>query len=265
MQVTNVRVSFLREKQPAQFEKSRPEVEFVATLDQGDDHVTTARQLMTDAATIVYAGLGYEVPERVATALASGKVPTELSVAANTTEAAPEDAEAAGGTNLTIRVKDVEDFKRQQADTIKPKARGRPKGSKNGQPKKETAAAKRKREDAEAREAADRAFENSDDGVPGDDPAPNISTGGERVNPNDDGVPGEDESPETEMTEFTPKDLHTLIMSHVDANPRTLSIANAKQVLAQFKVARAQDLTNEQALEGKAMVELMVKEMAGVG
>ena len=54
------------------------------------------------------------------------------------------------------------------------------------------------------------------------------------------------------------KDLHTLIMSHVNATPRRLSVFSAKRVLAHFKVARAQDLTNEQALEGKAIVEKMV-------
>lgn len=239
MQVTNVRVSFLREKQPAQFEKSRPEVEFAAALDQGDDHLATARQLMTDAATIVYAGIGYAVPAKVAQALASGDVPAELSVATETTEAAEAAPEAA-------------------EEAPKPKAKGRPKGSKNTRPKKGTKAA------AEAEAKAAAAKEADDDGIPGDDEAPqNISTGEERINPDDD-VPGDDETPEAETeteaeeTEFTPKDLHTLIMSHVNATPRTLSVANAKQVLAHFKVARAQDLSNEQALEGKGLVEKMI-------
>ena len=66
MQVTNVRVSFLREKQPAQYEKAAPSVEFAASLYQGDDHVVTAFRLMTDSDTIVYAGIGYDVPEKVA-------------------------------------------------------------------------------------------------------------------------------------------------------------------------------------------------------
>ncbi len=245
MQVTNVRVSFLREKQPAQYEKAAPAVEFVATLDQGDDHMATARQLMTDAATIVYAGIGYAVPDRVAQALATGKVPAELSVATETTEAGPATAEAAGEGS--------------GAEEPKGKKRGRPKGSTNTAPKRETAKAKREREAAEAKAAE----VSGDDGVPGDEPTPNISTGGERVNPDDDGVPDDDREESVPDAEFAPKDLHTLIMSHVNATPRTLSVANAKQVLAHFKVARAQDLTNEQALEGKALVEKMVKASAG--
>lgn len=251
MQVTNVRVSFLREKQPVQFEKSRPEVEFNAALDDGEDHVAVARQLMTEAATIVYAGIGYAVPTKVAAALAGGKVPAELSVAAKTADATPAAAEADGNAPETTETK--------------PKTRGRPKGSTNTAPKKETAKAKRERLAAEA-----KAAEN--DGVPGDDETPNISTGEERVDPNDtDGIPGDEATSDQreehvpDDAEFTPKDLHTLIMSHVNATPRTLSVANAKQVLAKFKVARAQDLTNEQALEGKGLVEKMVEAAAKQG
>ena len=248
MQVTNVRVSFLREKQPAQYEKAAPAVEFVAVLDEGDDHRLAARSLMIDATAVVYAGIGYAVPEKVAQALLDGGTPDKLSVTTETTDAPPAASETAEETPET--------------EAEKPKTRGRPRGSKNTAPKKETKAAERKRLAAEAEAAAKEA----DDGVPGDDePTPNISTGEDRTDPNDtDGIPGDDDAgdPREEHvpddTEFTPKDLHTLIMSHVNATPRTLSVANAKQVLAGFKVARAQDLTNEQAVEGKAMVEKMV-------
>lgn len=269
MQVTNVCVSFLREKQPAKFEKAVPSVEFVATLDQGEDHRSVARSLMIDATSVVYAGIGYDVPSKVAEALARGSVPAELSVTAETADASAGAAEAAEET--------VED---------KPKGRGRPRGSKNTGPKKETAAAQRKREAAEADSAAERtagaeAAETSqilakraaaeDDGIPGDDEPAAISTGEARVGPedtaedhglpgDDDGVPGEDKGEEHDSDEFSPKDLHALIMSHVNATPRTLSVANAKQVLAHFKVARAQDLTNEQAVEGKVLVEKMIEE-----
>lgn len=243
MQVTNVRVQFLREKQPAQYEKAAPAVEFAAVLEDGDDHLAVALNLMTDATTVVYAGIGYDVPPRVAQALAGGKVPAELSVAAETkevAEAAPETAEEAAEPKKT---------------------RGRPKGSKNTAPKKETAAAKRKREAKEAEAAKDT------DGVPGDDePKDPIRTGEERINPEDD-VPGDDreEAVPTGDDEFTPKDLHTMIIGLVQATPRRLSVANAKQVLAHFKVARAQDLTDEQALKGKELVEEMLAETARQG
>jgi len=252
MHVTNVRVSFLREKQPAQYEKAAPAVEFSAVLGDDENHEYAARALMISATRVVYNGLGYDVPPRVAEALASGVVPAELSVATETAEATPEPSEAL--------------VEATETEPDKPKTRGRPKGSKNTAPKKETAAAKRKRLAAEAKAAEASAGIPGEDEVPGEEPTPNISTGGERVNPEDD-IPGEDEVPGSEESgdpvddapeEWSPKALHTLIMSHVNATPRTLSVANAKQVLAEFKVARAQDLTNEQAVEGKAMVEKMV-------
>ena len=264
MQVTNVRVSFLREKQPAQYEKSAPAVEFAAVLDEGESAELVARELMTSATAVVYNGLGYNVPPRVAQALANGKVPSELAV----------EKELASVDELEFPV--VSTYSSVAAaeaaeDTTKKKKGGRPVGSKNTGPKKETAKVKRLREEAEvaATEAAAELLAG-DDAVPGDEPTDTpkdqISTGEERVDP--DTVPGDDETPgdaEAESgqhdvagEEFTPKDLHTLIMSHVNATPRTLSVGDAKQVLAHFKVARAQDLTNEQALEGKSMVEKMV-------
>lgn len=251
MHVTNVRVSFFREKQPAQFEKSHPAVEFAAVLDDGENHEAIARDLMISATRVVYNGLGYDVPEKVAAALANGDVPAELSVDTETTNAPEVEPEH--------------------------KKRGRPAGSKNTGPKKETAKAKRLREAAEAAEAA-----AEDAGglviIPGDDDKSAISTGGSRVGPDDDpadhGIPGDKEDAQGDdgipgddggsaddapgETEFDPKALHTLIMSHVNASPRTLSVADAKRVLAHFKVARAQDLTMGQALEGKAMVDEMV-------
>ena len=243
MQVTNVRVSFLREKQPAQYEKAQPFVEFAAVLDENDDHRVVARNLMANAAVIVYAGIGYDMPTKVAEALGKGSLIKGGTVVTETTEVPPEASEAAEETPET--------------EEVKPKTRGRPRGSKNTAPKKETAAAKRKREAAEAKAAEEASGVPGEDEVPGDEPKPNISTGGERVNPEDE-VPGDDREEHVEDAEFTPKDLHTLIMSHVNATPRTLSVANAKQVLAHFKVARAQDLSDEQALEGKVLVEKMV-------
>ena len=203
---------------------------------------------MISATEVVYNGLGYDVPTRVRKALMNGTVPAELSVATETTDDPPAASEAAEEAPET--------------EAAKPATRGRPRGSRNTAPRKETATAKRKREAAE-KEAAEKAEVPGEDEIPGDkEPTPNISTGGERVNPEDQ-VPGDDETvaAATDGDEpFTPKDLHTMIIELVQATPRKLSVANAKQVLAHFKVARAQDLSNEQALEGKALVEEMLAE-----
>ena len=65
-QVHSVRVSFTREKQPKDYEKSVPSVEFSASVEDGTDHNLVARRLMTDACTTVYNTLGIDVPTAVA-------------------------------------------------------------------------------------------------------------------------------------------------------------------------------------------------------
>lgn len=66
MNVHTVRVSFLREKQPKDFEKSTPSIEFSAEVQDGEDHAAAGRQLMRDAVGIAYNALGLEVPAPVA-------------------------------------------------------------------------------------------------------------------------------------------------------------------------------------------------------
>jgi len=200
MRVTNVRVSFLREKQPAQYEKAMPEVEFAAVLDGGEDHVDVAAQLMFDATSVVYAGIGYSVPSKVGGAL-SAVISSDVEMLSNQTGATVESEEP------------------------KKRGRGRPKGSKT----------------KKVEETTEEAYTPED---------PSVST--------EDTVVSEEEVEET----FTPRDLHTMIMGLV---PKRLSVANAKQILAHFKVARAQDLTNEQALEGRTMVEKMLAASDSVG
>lgn len=240
MQVTNVRVSFLREKQPAQYEKAAPAVEFSAVLDAGDDHRLAARSLMIDATAIVYAGIGYEVPERVAAALASGKVPAEVAVeteAVKVADRAPLTAEkAAAGDNGTAE---------EAPEKPTPKKRGRPKGSTNTRPKAGSKAAE-KAAKATKKAAPTKAADVPDDDIPGD--APRV---GPKDDPKDHGI--EEEGP---RRDFTAKDLHTMIIDLI--NEKKLSVPSAKQLLAHFKVARAQDLTADQVAEGKVMIEKMV-------
>jgi hypothetical protein len=69
MQVTHVKVSFSREKQPLdkmdtfdKSEKSTPFVEYAAVLESGEDHLSITKSLLSDAITSVYSGLGMDVP-----------------------------------------------------------------------------------------------------------------------------------------------------------------------------------------------------------
>ena len=170
MRVTNITVSFLREKQPAKFEKAQPMVELSGVLEEGEDHLTAARDLMLDAAAVVYAGIGYETPAKVADAL--------LSLGVDGTLVSGIQAKAA------VKVEKVEDTTSEnvpgdEKPAAEPKKRrGRPPGSKNTAPKAGTKAA-----DVAAKAGA-ASTKAAEEAVPGDDPTPNISSGGEdRVDP----------------------------------------------------------------------------------
>ena len=239
MQVTNLTVSFLREKQPVQFEKSRPAVEFTAVLDDGEDHVAAARKLMTEAATIVYAGIGYDVPDRVAAALAGGEIPDGGTVVTEKVKTAAPEAPAASVKGPSAK-----------QDAEKPKrGRGRPKGSKNTAPKADSKAAK------EAAAAATSDIPGNERTDP-ENPISNVPSA-EVPEPQTTGVPSVEQAP---TGEFTAKDLHTLINSSIKDGK--LSIQNAKKLMAHFKVARAKDLTPEQVAEGRVMLTQMINEAA---
>lgn len=249
MQVTNLKVSFLREKQPVQYEKAQPAVEFTAILDDGEDHMLAAKKLMMEAATVVYAGIGYAVPEKVAAALTSGEIPVGGTVVTEKVETAAPEAPAASEAPA------------ETTAAAKKRGPGRPKGSKNTGPKADSKAAKEKEAaQVEANAASD---------IPGDTPQ-NISTGEERVdpeNPTSSAATAETPEPTTDPVEeqprsgeFTAKDLHTQINASIKDNK--LSIQNAKKLMAHFRVARAKDLTPEQVAEGRVMLDQMISEAA---
>jgi len=247
MHVTNVRVSFLREKQPAQYEKAAPAVEFSAVLDEGDDHRLAARSLMIDATAIVYAGIGYAVPAKVAAALLDGETPDKLAMEVETADTPPQ-------ASLTAEQAAADGSDVPEAEAIEaaaPKKRGRPKGSRNTRPK---AGSKAAEAIAAAAPALIKTADVPDDDIPGD---------AARVGPDDDPkdhgvetVPQDEGDASMEAIEFTAKDLHTMIIGLI--NDKKLSVPSAKQLLAHFKVARAQDLTPDQVAEGKGMIEKMV-------
>ncbi len=241
MHVHTIKISFLREKQPVQYEKSQPAVEFVATVeDHEDDHATLARKLMQDAAGIVYAGLGLEVPARVAAMLAAGEVPEggavevtkEPEVEVPAVEAANDNVPAAEPANDNIPA-EAADVPATAVEPEKKKRRGRPKGSKNTQPK------------AGTNGAAAPADAGPD--IPGDDPAPNISADPEnRVNP-EDNTP---DIPETVVAEAAPVDSAVTALELkaylTELNQgRKMAVATIKQVLASHGVARCEDLPAE--------------------
>jgi len=67
--VHSIRVIYTREKQPKDYEKAVPTIEFSASLEDGADHVEAGLNLMRDACDIVYSALGMATPKPVATRL----------------------------------------------------------------------------------------------------------------------------------------------------------------------------------------------------
>lgn len=268
MQVTNLKVGFSRLRRPADFEHQNPNVEFTATLDDGDDAALAARTLMIDAVTVSYNALGYDVPAKIAQALAEGKAPAGGTVETETEEATQEASEAAEPAK---------------------KPRGRPAGSKNTRPKKNTKAAKEAEEAQKAAIAAEaeKATADDSDGIPDDDkPAmPQISTNPEnRVDPDADSIPDDDDKPAapaaeaekaaeedngipddtevastgaTETVDLTANDLNVMIGSALKANK--LSLPDARSITRHFKVARVHDLSPEQVVQARDMLEKMME------
>lgn len=262
MIVTNVRVSFFREKQPAQYEKAQPMVELAAVLTDGENHLVAARQLMFDAATVVYAGLGYGVPEKVAAALAVDETPTDITVNikyAKANEPAQTGAEVLAEAADKIGEAIIAETVDETAEKAEPKKRrGRKPGSKNLRPRKGTPEA-----DAHLAKA---------DEIPGETPS-DLSSGDARIGPDDDpadhgvdDVPGEaaPAKQEPEVADkpveqaFTALDLHKYMSEAARDGKITVQAAKA-QVLHAQGVARAQDLTDEQVIKGRKIIDLMIE------
>lgn len=66
MSVHTVKVSYSRSKQPVQYEFANPAVEFIASVEDGADHLILAASLMYDACQVAYSALAMEVPTGVA-------------------------------------------------------------------------------------------------------------------------------------------------------------------------------------------------------
>ncbi len=85
-----IRVSYLREKQPVQYEKAAPAVELSAGLLPGEDPLQVGIALMRTVTQISYAALGLtELPKAVADALDSYEVPEGGEIATDPTTPAP--------------------------------------------------------------------------------------------------------------------------------------------------------------------------------
>ena len=123
VQITTIRVVRKRSVQPEQFGNAMAVVEFTGNVLEGEDPKAVARQMLVDTRALVYENLGMKLPASIVEAYAEVDTPQETA-----------------GVSVE--------------EPTKPKGRGRPAGSKNTAPKKETKAAERKRLKKEAAEEA---------------------------------------------------------------------------------------------------------------
>jgi len=76
MQVDSVRVTFMRKRQPKDYENAMVEIGLDATLDDGEDHVEAMRTLLDDASSQVYERLGMKQGTGTDTTNAGGAAKT---------------------------------------------------------------------------------------------------------------------------------------------------------------------------------------------
>jgi hypothetical protein len=230
MQVHTVRVSYTREKQPKDYEKAAPAIEFSAAIEEGEDHFKAGRQLMIDACSVVYNALGMTVPELVLQHLAQGEIPVGGSVTVETPKAAaaPKKEEPKTVDNTGDYVSDVpggEDGAKEEEKAAEPKRRGRP-------PKKAPVS-------------------DVPEDVPGDEekPAANVADVPEDV-------PAETPS-ESEEPVYTIEDLRHHLTALITG--KALSVADVKETIAAYGASRTDDLSPEDALKVKVDLDNLVE------
>jgi hypothetical protein len=225
-QVHSVRVSFTREKQPKDYEKSVPSVEFSASVEDGTDHNLVARQLMADACTTVYNTLGIDVPTAVADKL-GGTATVNVELSTTTT---------------------AEGFEKSQEQV-----KGRT---------EEEATTKRKRRtkaEMEADAAKEKAESTSgvpdtDDDIPGVDTTPDVPDTEDtaEVPDTDDDIPGNDAKSDTMSAE----DLQAFITDVVAS--KKLSPKAVKEVLASFGASRTSEVDAANRAKVKQQIEASI-------
>lgn len=98
MHVHSIRVSFTRKKRPADYEEIQPTIELAASLDEDDNAAAAGIKMMGEACTVVYAGIGMNVPERIAERLKLGEAPAGAEVVQEPAKAVEKPAEPAKAT-----------------------------------------------------------------------------------------------------------------------------------------------------------------------
>jgi hypothetical protein len=231
MRVTNITVSYLRELQPAKYEKAVPAVEFSVSVDEGEDHKELSRNLMHDAIVLAHDALGVDVPNSISNKVA---VIENSVVQTEDPDVQTENVAQATGTVAQATGTAVKENPFAEKDSEVPSATAeKPKRTRRTKAEMEAARlAEMEQERAEAK--AD------DNEIPG--ATPNISTGEERINPEDSEIPDYETAsqPESNLTSDSVKQ-HAIKLCNDKGNS-----FDTKKYIAilhdEFKVARTEDV-----------------------
>lgn len=212
MQVTDIKVRFMRKIQVREYEPAEAEVSFSAFLEDGEeDHAAKADELMLEAKAAVRTGLFTKIEKADATpaekSAAKAKVDKEVAPAKETKPRRPRRTKAQIEADNKIAA-----------------------------------------EKAAAKKAAAESDVPGDDDIPGDDAKGNISNDPEnRVDPDD--IPGDDDAAIlAELTGDGPthEDLNELIGNAVGGTgKKKVAGGTIKEILGSYKAARVRDVAEK--------------------
>lgn len=252
MQVHTIRVKYARSKQPKEYETASPEIEFVASVDDGEDHVDKARTLMRDACDTVYSALGINTPAQVARKLGVDEVSDEGKAEQTTKEAEVKKAEPKKEEKKEETKKD--DSSDIPDDDGASNKRTPPAEGKKAEAKKDDASDIPGDDEPKGRAISDNPEDRKEDDssdIPDD-------SGGAKADASD--IPGDDgnaaeEYTEEEEPEFTNADLYEMVSKRVSSKEFKLTSAAVKEILAGIGVARVRDVPADKLMQAKEEIE----------
>ena len=251
MHVHDIRVSFTREKQPREYEKSAPSIELSASLSEDEDPIAACRELMTTACTTVYNALGMGVPEAIAAKLADGEIPdggtakketAKKTAAKKTTTKKTAAKKSADSGDAGDELPDDGEDDKAKKDTAK-KTESKKAASDDELPDDGEDDKAKKTDSKKA--AADDELPDDDDGDKSE------ASGGDELP--DDGDSGSEESGGDDGEEMSAEDLQSFITKQV--SDKKINVADVKKILSDHGASRTSDIPADERGEVKKKIE----------
>ena len=257
MHVHDIRVSFTREKQPREYEKSAPSIELCASLNDDEDPIAASRELMQTACAAVYNALGMDVPEAIQSKLDAGEVPdggtakkdtAKKSTAKKTAAKKTETKKAAADDDLPDD--DTGSDEKAKKDTAK-----------KTETKKAAAADDDLPDDGDEKAKKDTAKKTetkkaADDDLPDDDSNSEKSSDSKSEKSSDDDLPDDGDTGSEDAggdEQMSAEDLQSFITERV--SNKKIGVAKVKEILAEHGASRTSDVPADERADVKQKIE----------